>query len=213
MKKKSYPLPNTLTTHCKIFIFSILSFLLTSFTTYAQSEEMKQKIAAFKNDQNEKYEMKYLNIASRNLGSIDKTYPEWKDEFMLKTKEKQVNNIGNNSYFKFYFSIYGYETLEDRQYALKDWMESFIEGKSIRAGRDIRTYEYAKPTIILINDKEIIICTYDCSDYTQENYEQWEDELLRYFGEDNTMEIELMCDGPLEWTKNAPDPKDRKKLF
>lgn len=175
----------------------------------AQSEEMKQKISAFKSDQEVTYEMKYLNIADRNLGGIDETGYEWKDEFMLKTKERVETNLGRKSHLKFYFSIYGYETLTDRQYALKDWMDSFIEGETMRAGRDKRTFNYGKPTLILINDTEIIICNYDCSDYTEDNFEKWEDDLLRYFGHDNTIVIEIYCDGPLKWTKNAPDPKTR----
>lgn len=193
---------------CGLFILTIIPTII-----FAQDGEMKQKISAFKSDQNDKYDMKYLNIADRNLGSIDDTDPAWKDQFLLKAKERQEDAIGNNSYFKFYFSIYGYEDIDDRQYALKDWMENFIEGKSIRAGRDVRTYEYAKPTLILINDKEIIICNFDCSDYTEAIFKDWKKQLLTYFGHDNTMVIELMCDGPLEWTKNAPDPKSKKKMF
>ncbi len=193
---------------CGLFVLTVMPSII-----FAQDGEMKQKISAFKSDQNDKYDMKYLNIADRNLGSIDDTDPAWKDQFLLKAKERQKDAIGNNSYFKFYFSIYGYEDIDDRQYALKDWMADFIEGKSIRAGRDVRTYEYAKPTIILINDKEIIICNFDCSDYTEEIFKDWKKQLLTYFGHDNTMVIELMCDGPLEWTKNAPDPKSKQKMF
>jgi hypothetical protein len=193
------------------FCFALLC--AAPFYGVAQDGEMKQKISAFKSDQNDKYDMKYLNIADRNLGSIDDTDPAWKDQFLLKAKERQKDNIGNNSYFKFYFSIYGYEDIDDRQYALKDWMENFIEGRSIRAGRDVRTYEYAKPTIILINDKEIIICNFDCSDYTEDIFKDWKKQLLTFFGQDNTIVIELMCDGPLEWTKNAPDPKSKQKMF
>ena len=77
----------------------------------------------------------------------------------------------------------------------------------------MRTYPYGTPTIILINDEEIIVCNYKCSDYSEENFEAWGDRLLQYFGADNTMVIEIGCEGPLRWTKNAPDPKDARKLF
>jgi hypothetical protein len=35
-------------------------------------------------------------------------------------------------------------------------------------------------------------------------------EMLTYFGSPESMIIEVGCDGPLEWTKNPPDPKDPK---
>ncbi len=196
------------------FVFSLL-FLIALGTNMAQgqSEELKQHSAAFKADQEKDYDLKYLNISDRDFGAIDDIEMEWKDEFMLKSKEKAMNNLGSNAYQKFYFSIYSFETLEDRQYALKDWLKDFIGGETIRAGRDMRTYPYGTPTIILINDLEIIVCNYKCADYTEENFEDWQDRLLQYFGADNTMVIEIGCDGPLRWTKNAPDPKDARKLF
>lgn len=194
----------------KITTAFILCFLIHS-SSFGQSEELKQKISAFKSDL-EGYEMKYLNIGERELGSIYKTDFSWKDEFMLKAIEKQENNLGNNGYPKFYFSTFSYETIDDRKYALKDWMESFIEGSTLRAGRDMRSLQYATPTIILINDLEIITCNYRCKDYSEENFDYWRDLLLKYFAEDNTMVIEIMCDGPVEWTKNAPDPKDRRNM-
>lgn len=180
---------------------------------FAQHEELKQKISAFTADHVEDYDKKYLNIADREMGDIDNSSYSWKDEFMLKSKEKLENSIGNKSYRKFYFSVYAYETLEDRQYALKYWMENFIEGKSIRPGRPVRTYPYASPTIILINDREIVIGNYKCRDYTNENFEYWKDSMEKYFGNENTIVIEILCDGPLEWTKNSPDPKNRRGLF
>ncbi len=192
-----------------LFVMGVFSIGNSS----AQSAELKQKVAAFKTDFEENYEMNYLNISDRDLGYIEETDPAYKEEFQLKAKEKTENNIGNRSKAKFYFSVFAYETLDDRQWALKDWMEDFIEGKTLRKGRTVRTYEYATPTIILINDLEIIVVNYDCKDYSEDNFEKWNDELLRYFGNENTMVIEILCDGPLEWTKNAPDPKDRAKLF
>lgn len=197
----------------RIATYSLIVLLICPVLAFAQNAEMKQKLEAFKTDQNEKYDMKYLNIADRDLGAIDDTDPSWKDQFLLKSKERMENNIGNKSYFKFYFSIYGYEDNDDRQYALSDWLKNFMEGEAVRPGRDMRTYEDAKPTIILINDTEIIVCNYDCSNYTEENFKDWKNQLLQYFGEDNTMVIEVLCDGPLQWTKNAPDPKSKQKMF
>ncbi len=179
----------------------------------SQTEVIKQKVEAFKMENSDNYEVKFLNIADRDLGMIDETHPAWKDKFMLRALEKTENNLGSKSYIKFYFNVYAYETLKDRQYALKDWMDRFLEGESIRPGREMRTYDYATPTLILINDTEIIILNYKCSDYTEENFNHWRDELLKYFGTDNTMVIEVLCEGPLKWTKNAPDLKQTRGLF
>lgn len=213
MKKKLDPLRSVVLRIAYMPVFILLLILCHPVYLRAQNAEMKQTISALKTDLGDKYDLKYLNIADRNLGSIDKTDYAWKDEFMLKSKEKEENNLGNHSYQKFYFSIFGYETLEDRQYALADWMKDFIEGETLKAGRDMRTFDYATPTLILINNTEIIICNYKCSDYSEDNFDYWKKKMLQYFEEDNTMVIEILCNGPLKWTKNAPDPKQRRKLF
>lgn len=178
----------------------------------AQTEELKQKLTAFASDHEADYDKKHLNIADRELGSIDETEYEWNDKFMLKSKEKKSSDLGRDSYHKFYFSFYAYSSFEDRQYALKDWMENFIEGNSIRAGKEMKKYEYATPTIILINKTEIMICNYNCSIYSEENFKYWRKTLLKYFETDDTMVIEIGCEGPLKWTKNVPDKKNRKVM-
>lgn len=200
---KSFLIINALT------LVIALCFSLISSPIQAQQEELKQKVEALKTDHEENYELKFLNISSPNLGMIDDSFPAWKDRFMLQSREKRENNLGRKAYDKFYINIYAYETLKDRQYALKDWLEDFIEGESVRPGREMRTYQYATPTIILINDTEIIVLNYKCSSYTYENFKDWRERLLKYFGQDNTMVIEIECDGPLKWTKNAPDPRTR----
>lgn len=196
-------------------ILSTILFLCLSLKPqfgFSQTEELKQKLSAFASDHEADYEKKYLNIADRELGSIDETDYQWKEKFMLKSNEKKESDLGRKSYHKFYFSFYAYETDEDRQYALKEWMGNFIEGQSIRAGRDKKKYEYATPTIILINKKEIMICNYNCSIYSEENFKYWRKTLLKYFQTDDTMVVEIGCEGPLEWTKNPPDPKNRKVM-
>ncbi len=195
-----------------LFPVSLVFFLSFSGGLNGQTEELKQKLSAFVADHDANYEKKYLNIADREIGAIDETTYSWKDEFMLKSRERIQDNLGNKSYEKFYFSFYAYESVTDRKYALKDWMENFIEGKSIRAGRPMRKYEYATPTIILINDTEIMVCNYRCSDFSEDNFKYWRKALLKYFGRENTMVIEVECNGPLEWSKNAPDPKNRREM-
>lgn len=196
-----------------LLILLSLSMLVPISESFGQGEELKQKLEAFATDHEENYEKKHLNITDPELGSIDETTYEWREKFVLKSKEKKENSLGRKSYQKFYFAFYAYDNLEDRQYALKDWLANFIEGKSIRGGRTVKTYEYATPTIILINDTEIMICNYKCSVWSEENFKYWRKTLLKYFGNENTMVIELECDGPLEWTKNSPKIKNRKQLF
>ena len=213
MLKKSYPnKASGLLNHLSLMLVAAL-FLGLNLTSYAQTDALKAKVDSFKTAHADNYELKYLNIAERDLGAIDETFPAWKDKFMLKSNEKKLNNLGSKSYAKFYFSIYEYETLKDRQYALKDWMENFLEGEAIRPGREMRTYDYASPTIILINDTEIIILNYKCSDFNEDDFDNWQDKLLDYFGASNTMVIEVLCDGPLKWTKNPPDPRATRGLF
>jgi len=43
-----------------------------------------------------------------------------------------------------------------------------------------------------------------------DEFRQWRSDMLGVFGGPNSMVIEIGCDGPIEWTKNAPDPKDMK---
>lgn len=213
MLKKSDSVHSRLSGHPFKALLILLAVGFLAFSLPAQNEELKQKVEALKNDKSEEYDVKFLNISSPDLGYIDKTSCEWKDRFMLKSKKKAENNLGNRSYQKFYINVYSYSDLTDRQYALKDWMGDFLEGKSIRAARDMRSYDYATPTIILINDESIITLNYKCSDFSDDNFRDWKDEMLKYFGEDNTMVIEVLCDGPLKWTKNAPDPKEARGLF
>ncbi len=221
MKKKLEP---TFTLHFSAFTKGLMALIVAlscSFTMQAQDEDddseqlkaFKTKIEAFKSSQAEDYELKFLNIAERNLGVINETETDYKEVFMLRTLEKKPNNVGHNVYGKFFFSVFYFEYAEDRQYALKDWMGEFLQGQPIRPGRTMRTYPYASPTLILINDNEIIVCNYKCSDYSEENFKEWKTALMSSLATDNTMLIEVLCEGPLEWTKNPPDPKNSRKLF
>jgi len=193
-------------------LFTLCLFSITLFECSGQDDsEFRQKIEAFVNDHANDYEKRTLNLADRDLGAIDQIDNKWKEEFQLRSLDKEENNLGYNKKAKYYFSFFVYETKTDRQYALKDWLEHFINDQEIRVSRPVRTYKYATPTIILINDTQIITCNYKCSDYSEQNFKDWRKKLLTYFGEENTMVIEVLCDGPLEWTKNAPDPKTSRR--
>lgn len=190
-------------------VFLVFTILGTAFSAAAQSDTLQEQIARFKANMNESHKIKTLNLDKRNLGSIYDTDFEWRSEFRLDSREKIENNLGYKTDREVYFNIFEYATELDRQYALKFWMESFIEGKSIRASRPVRSYEYAIPTIILINPTNIVIANYECKYYDYNNFKFWKEKMLEHFGTDNTMVIEIECDGPLEWTINAPDPKTR----
>lgn len=193
-------------------LIACLFFSLNSFAQNSKnlSDSLKSQISLFVSDHLDSYEKDYLNIPQRELGGLEDEVFMWSDKFRLESKEEFENTLGYTTERKFYFNFYFYETETDRQYALKNWMENFIEGKSIRAGRPVRTYQYATPTIILINKQNIVVCNYECKYFDEDNYDYWKKTLMNYFGDRReTMMIEISCDGPLEWTKNAPDPKVR----
>jgi hypothetical protein len=193
-----------------LFYLVVISFWLLSFLpAFAQADSLKGQVQAFENSLSAKFEKEYLNIAKRDLGAIDETEFEWREQFLLEAKEKAEDNLGSNRRFKYYINVYKYATVTDRQYALKFWLENFIEGEELRAGRDKRTLRYATPTLILINPTHIIICNYDCRYFSYEDFDLWKDRLLEHFETSETMVIEVQCDGPVEWTKRAPDPKTR----
>lgn len=198
-----------------VFTISLLfPVLFSSPQLLAQEEsggQLKVKIEQFKADHKESHEEKHLNLRMREIGGLENEPFAWKEFFRLETKEEFENNLGYTTEREYYFLFYHYETELDRKYALKFWMEDFIEGESIRPARPKRSYDYAKPTIILINPTNIAILTYDCKYFDEYDFEAWSDKMLEYFGDkDETMMIELECDGPLEWTLNAPDPKIRE---
>lgn len=196
-------------------ILSLILIFTLSKSVYSQdlnSEEgLKSTINAFIEKHAKDYKKKYLNIRNREIGSLENEPYGYKDFFMLESREEFENTLGYTTEREIYFLFYHYESELDRKYALKYWMKEFIEGKTIRPARPVRTYEYATPTIILINPQSIIICNYDCKYYDEGNYDYWKKTLLEQFGDKHeTMVIEIECDGPLKWTNNAPDPKIRE---
>lgn len=194
-----------------IFFFALFSLPKQLHSQDLNStDSLKIAIKSFIEDQSQDYRKKHLNLRKRDIGNLESEPFDFKDYFMLESKEEFENNLGYTTEREIYFMFYSYESETDRQYALKYWMQDFIEGKTIRAGRPVRSYAYAKPTIILINDKNIIVCNYECKYFDEDNYDYWKDELMEHFGDKyKTMVIEIECEGPLEWTRNAPDPKNR----
>lgn len=193
---------------------SIITLLMLAFLSFgnlgAQSgDSLKTKIQAFIAAVDSSHEKKYLNIDKRDLGGIDETEYEWVERFMLKSFREFEDNLGYERERKIYFSVYNYYEPIDRKYALKYWLENFIEDETLRPGRKIRELRYATPTIILINESSIAVANFDCRYYKEDNFEFWKDLMLKHLGNDETMVIEILCDGPVEWTENAPDPRTR----
>ncbi|MCH8554806.1 MAG: hypothetical protein LAT76_06585 [Schleiferiaceae bacterium] len=194
----------------RIILFTALSLLLLS-SYNTEEEDLKQRIAAFIESESENYEKKYLNIADRDIGDIEGSRFEFSDKFMLRSTEKAENNLGNKVKEKLYFSIYYYESETDRDYAMKHWTKNFIDGGQLRVGRNARSYPNATPTIIIINKQDICILNYACSFYDYDSFKSWRNKMLKFFGDPETsVVVEIRCDGPVDWTLNAPEPTDRR---
>lgn len=189
-------------------LFITLSFLQIQ----AQSlGEVQAKMDSFQAWASEKYEVKEMNIAEPVWGALNNSDPDYHLYFQFKSREKTEDNLGRKGYAKMDVAFYYYNDEEDATYALDAWLKEFMEGKTVRIGRPVRTYEYAKPTIVLMDEKYIAILQMKCSDYFQEDFDEWVRSMEKQLGDFSTMTIELLCEGPLNWTKNAPDPKAKKK--
>jgi len=192
-----------------LFLTSII--LLTSVLhANAQHEELKQRIAAFVEAQADKFDKKYLNETEPKYGELNNTNFEFHDYFLLKAKEKTTNSIGNTGKLKLDYSFFAYESAEECDYALSFWFKNFLEEKRITPGREVRTYKGVQPTIVIINKTNVCLVTFSCLDYDIELFRTLRKEMLTFFGDTESMIIEINCDGPLNWTKNPPDPKDPK---
>jgi len=196
---------NSITSILLIFIF-----FASTFHAHAQHEELKQRIAAFVEAKADKYDKKYLNETEPKYGELNNTNFEFHDYFLLKAKEKTTNSLGNNSKLKFDYSFFGYESAQERDYALSFWFKNFLEEKRITPGREVRTYKGVQPTIVVINKTNVCLVTFSCIDEDLELFRSLRKEMLTFFGDTESMIIEVNCDGPLNWTKNPPDPKDPK---
>ncbi|KAB2810248.1 hypothetical protein [Phaeocystidibacter luteus] len=184
--------------------------VLLSLASTAQHEELSQKLEAFAADHSEDYEKKTLNLDDPEIGDIEETNFTFSERYMLKSKERVMSNLDREIYARYYINAYAYYDEAERDYAMQYWLQNFIEGQSVRPGRDIRTYDYATPTIVIINETSIIVLNYECALYDRDSFREWRNKMLNYFGDPNSVIIEIKCGGPLEWTKNPPDRRDRR---
>ncbi len=192
------------------FFLGSLFLLFQPLNSFAQHEELKQSINAFIESKAADFEKKYLNQTEPDYGELANTNFIFHDFFELRAKERTTNSLGNRVKLKYNCSFYGYENGTERDYALSFWFKNFIEGRRITPGREVRTYKGAEPTIVVMNATSVVVVSFSCYDYDPETFKALRKELLAYFGNAESMVIEIDCDGPLKWTKNPPDPKDRK---
>ncbi|MGY8964791.1 MAG: hypothetical protein ACKVKW_03500 [Flavobacteriales bacterium] len=183
---------------------------LFSLTMHAQHEDLTQRIQAFQGDVSQNYEVKTLNMGGQQLGAIDNEQPEFTDHFKFKALEKSVDNIDRQVKFSAYVHIYHFDHQEDLDWAMKNWLKSFMDNQKLRPGRDSRQLAHADPAVIVIHQGTIAVLTHPCTQFETLAFRQWRSLMLTYFGGDEAVVIEIAgCEGPVMWTKNAPDPRDR----
>ena len=177
---------------------------------WAQSSDLVQRIAAFQSDLAETYKVKTLNVGGESLGALESETPEYRTDFKLEGKEKTLDNLERNVRFDVFVHVFHFVDTDELNWAMKRWLADFIDGSSIRPGRDARTVAHVDPSIVVIDGTTISVMTQPCAQFTVEGFRDWRSKMLTYFGSPTAVIIEVAgCEGPLMWTKNPPDPKDR----
>ena len=174
----------------------------------AQTEEVKQRTALFLQEQSAKFKIKELNGSEPDYGVLGETQFVFHQYYQLKQLEKEVNELGNSVRPKYDLGTFVYQDEEELKYALKFWFKEFIGNKRITPGRDYRTVDHVDPAIVIIDGTSISILTLSCYATDMDEFRDWRSAMLGVYGSPNAMVIEIGCNGPIEWTKNAPDPKD-----
>ena len=185
------------------FLLAFMPFMLL-----AQTEEVKQRTALFLQEQSAKFKIKELNGSEPDYGVLGETQFIFRQYYQLKQLEKEVNELGNSVRPKYDLNTFVYEDEEELKYALKFWFKEFIGNKRITPGRDYRTVDHVDPAIVIIDGTSISILTLSCYATDIDEFRDWRSAMLGVYGSPNAMVIEIGCNGPIEWTKNAPDPKD-----
>ena len=185
------------------FLLAFMPFMLL-----AQTEEVKQRTALFLQEQSTKFKVKELNGSEPDYGVLSETQFIFHQYYQLKQLEKEVNELGNSVRPKYDLSTIVYEDEEELKYALKFWFKEFIGNKRITPGRDYRTVDHVDPALVIIDGTSISILTLSCYATDIDEFRDWRSAMLGVYGSPNAMVIEIGCNGPIEWTKNAPDPKD-----
>lgn len=191
-----------------LFAFAISLVFCNS--VLAQAEDLKQRSEAFVDAMSKDYKKKYLNISDRNIGLIDETNHIHSEKYMMQAKDKRENTVGRNTKFSYYINLYAYADEQDLNMAVAFWFKNFMEGESIRPGREKRVFDNATPTVVIINKNSIAVLNFSCNYFFEEEFNEWRERMISFFGDENSVVMDIGCGGPLKWTQNPPDFKDRK---
>ena len=184
--------------------------LLLPLSLFGQDQDLAQRIAAFQTDMEESFKVKTLNIGGESLGALEKESPDFRTDFKLEGLEKQKDNLDRNVKFDVYVHVFQFADIEELNWVMKRWLPNFMDGASIRPGRDKRTIDHVDPTVVVIDGATISVLTLPCPQFSVESFRDWRSKMLTYFGSPTSVIIEVAgCEGPLMWTKNPPDSQDR----
>lgn len=192
----------------KNFILALIT--ISTLQLSGQVEELNQRTQLFISEVGDRYKVKSINGNEPEYGVLPETEFIQHQYYQLKQIKKELNELGNKVRPTYHLSTFAYENDEELLYALKFWFKSFIGDKRITPGRDYRRVDHVVPAIIIIEKNYITILTMSCYATDIEEFRQWRSDMLGVFGGPNSMVVEIGCEGPIEWTKNAPDPKDMK---
>jgi hypothetical protein len=187
-----------------------LVFLAATATATAQTSDLQQRIKGFQSELAATYAVKTLNLQGESLGALEKEEPAFQTHFKLEAKEKSEDNLGRSTKLNAHIQVFEFETSDDLNWAMKRWMPDFIDHNAVKPGRDSKSLPHADPAIVVVEGTVITVLTLPCSQFDLDRFRIWRKQLLTYFGGASSVVIEVQgCEGPLLWTKNAPDPKDR----
>jgi hypothetical protein len=190
-----------------------LTFILlsvASISIWGQSNDLQQRIHGFQTDLKEGYVVKTLNLNGENLGALEAEETATRTHFKMEAREKSEDNLGRSIKRSVHVHVFSFESLDDLNWAMKRWLPDFIDHSAVRPGRDVKNVPNVDPSVVVIDGTSIAVLTQSCSQFDLESFRDWRQRMLTYFGSAAAVVIEVQgCEGPLMWTKNAPDPKDR----
>jgi hypothetical protein len=190
-----------------------LTFILLSIASisiWGQSNDLQQRIHGFQTDLKEGYVVKTLNLNGENLGALEAEETATRTHFKMEAREKSEDNLGRSIKRSVHVHVFSFESLDDLNWAMKRWLPDFIDHSAVRPGRDVKNVPNVDPSVVVIDGTSIAVLTQSCNQFDLESFRDWRQRMLTYFGSAAAVVIEVQgCEGPLMWTKNAPDPKDR----
>lgn len=190
-----------------------LTFILLSIASisiWGQSNDLQQRIHGFQTDLKEGYVVKTLNLNGENLGALEAEETATRTHFKMEAREKTEDNLGRSVKRSVHVQVFSFESIDDLNWAMKRWLPDFIDHSAVRPGRDVKNVPNVDPSVVVIDGTSIAVLTLSCSQFDLDSFRDWRQRMLTYFGSAAAVVIEVQgCEGPLMWTKNAPDPKDR----